>query len=138
MGGRSLLVLDTHCLVCMDQAVEWMGSSARRSADVAIGKGNLVISAISFWEVALLVRRGRLRLRQSLVGWRRDLLERGLVELPLGGSTCITAAELKQFYADPADRSIVATVQNVGATLLTADERILAWPGRLDRRDARL
>jgi PIN domain nuclease of toxin-antitoxin system len=122
----------------MDQAVERMGSSARRFADTAIAGGDLAIAAISFWEIALLVRKKRLRLRQSLGVWRGDLLERGVIELPLGGATCTAAAQLEHFHPDPADRLIVATAQQLGATLLTADEKILAWPGRLDRHDARV
>jgi PIN domain nuclease of toxin-antitoxin system len=122
----------------MDQAVERIGSSARHLADAAIVTGDLAISAISFWEIALLVRKERLRLSHSLDVWRRDLLEHGVIELPLGGATCIAAAQLEHFHADPADRLIVATVQELGATLVTADEKILAWPGRLDRRDARV
>ena len=138
MGCRSLILLDTHCLVWMDQAVERVGRSARHLADAAVATGDLAISAISFWAVALLVRKGRLRLRQSLAIWRRDLLARGVVELPLGGATCIAAARLENFHRDPADRLIVASAQELGATLLTADEKILAWPGRVDRRDARV
>jgi PIN domain nuclease of toxin-antitoxin system len=79
-----------------------------------------------------------LRLEQSLEVWRRDLLESGVIELPLGGGGCIAAAELEDFHADPADRLIVASAQQIGATLLTADKKILDWPGRLDRRDARV
>lgn len=115
-----------------------MGFTARHLADAAIVTGDLAISAISLWEIALLVRKERLRIGQPLVAWRRDLLQRGVIELPLGGATCIAAAQLKDFHADPADRLIVATVQELGATLLTADEKILRWPGRLDRRDARI
>lgn len=122
----------------MDQAVERMGSSARQLADAAIVTGDLAISAISLWEIALLARNERLRIRPSLGVWRRDLLRRGVIELPLGGAICIAAAELNDFHPDPADRLIVATVQELGATLLTADEKILAWSGRLDRRDARV
>jgi PIN domain nuclease of toxin-antitoxin system len=122
----------------MDQAVERMGASARQLADEAIAMSRLAVSAISFWEVALLVRKGRLRLEQSLGVWRRDLLGRGVIELPLGGATCIAAAQLGYFHADPADRFIVATARELGATLLTADDKILAWSGRLDRRDARV
>jgi hypothetical protein len=33
---------------------------------------------------------------------------------------------------------IAASAQEIGAMLLTADEKIPAWPGRLDRRDARI
>jgi PIN domain nuclease of toxin-antitoxin system len=61
-----------------------------------------------------------------------------MVQLPLGGRTCIAAAQLQGFHADPADRFMVATAQAVGARLITAEERILAWAGPLDRHDARL
>jgi PIN domain nuclease of toxin-antitoxin system len=55
-----------------------------------------------------------------------------------GGATCMAAAQLEHFHSDPADRLVVATVQEVGATLMTADEKILGWSGRLDRRNARI
>ncbi|MXY90542.1 MAG: type II toxin-antitoxin system VapC family toxin [Gammaproteobacteria bacterium] len=45
------------------------------------------------------------------------------------------AAVLHEFHPDPADWLIVATLFN-GHTLLTADERILGWPGELDRLNA--
>ena len=122
----------------MDQADPRMGRSARGLADAAIEVGELAVSVISFWEVALLLTLGRLRIREPATRWRHELLERGVVELPLGGGTCIAAAQLEQFHADPADRFMVATAQAVGARLVTADQRILAWPGPLDRQDARL
>jgi PIN domain nuclease of toxin-antitoxin system len=138
VGGESLILLDTHCLIWMDQADPRMGRSARGLADAAIKVGELAVSVISFWEIALLVTRGRLRVREPATRWRRELLERGMVELPIGGGTCIAAAQLQGFHADPADRFMVATAQAVGARLVTADERILAWTGQLDRHDARL
>ena len=122
----------------MDQAVERMGAQLASWPTKPIAMSRPAVSAISFWEVALLVRKGRLRLEQSLGVWRRDLLGRGVIELPLGGATCIAAAQLGYFHADPADRFIVATARELGATLLTADDKILAWSGRLDRRDARV
>jgi PIN domain nuclease of toxin-antitoxin system len=136
VGGQSLILLDTHCLIWMDQADTRMGRSARELADAAIEVAELAISVISFWEAALLVSRGRLRVREPVTSWRHELLERGIVELPLGGGTCIAAARLQGFHADPADRFIVATAQAIGATLITADQRILGWTGQLDRHDA--
>jgi PIN domain nuclease of toxin-antitoxin system len=133
-----LILLDTHCLVWMDQADTRMGRSARGLADAAIEVTELAVSVISFWEVALLVARGRLGVRRPIARWRHELLERGIVELPLGGGTCIAATQLEDFPADPADRFIVATTQALGATLVTADQRILAWAGPLERHDARL
>jgi len=122
----------------MDQADPRIGRSARGLADAAIEVGELAVLVISFWEVALLLTRGRLRIREPATRWRHELLERGVVELPLGGGTCVAAAQLEQFHADPADRFMVATAQAVGARLVTADRRILVWPGPLDRQDARL
>ncbi len=137
MGGRSLILLDTHCLIWLDQADASMGRSARSLADTAIEGGELVVSVISFWEVALLAAKGRMRVHGSVVRWRHGLLESGIVELPLGGGICIAAARLQDFHADPADRLIGATAQALGATLVTADHRILAWTGPLERHDAR-
>jgi PIN domain nuclease of toxin-antitoxin system len=114
-----------------------MGHAARALADAAIAAGDLGVSVISFWEVALLATKGRLRMTQPLAAWRRDLIKRGIVEIPLGGSAAIAAVQLQDFHADPADRLIVATAREIGATLVTADRRILSWSGRLDRRDAR-
>lgn len=138
MGGEPLILLDTHCLVWMDQADARMGRAARRVADAAIEAAELAVSVISFWEIALLVTKGRLRIGESVSRWRRDLLERGIVELPLAGEACLAAVQLQDFHADPADRFIVATARAVGGTLITADEKILVWPGALDRLDARL
>jgi PIN domain nuclease of toxin-antitoxin system len=131
-------LLDTHCLLWLDQAVERMSRRARRLVDGASQAGDLGVSAISFWEVAMLVAKQRLRISQPLALWRREWLQQGLVELPVTGAIGIDAALLADFHADPADRWIVATARELDATLLTADDRILAWPGRLDRQDARI
>ena len=48
------------------------------------------------------------------------------------------AVDIADFHADPADRIILATAVLNGLTLITADERILDWPGQLLRHDARL
>ena len=70
--------------------------------------------------------------------WRLDLLQSGLVEITLDGQVGIAAAHLEGFHSDPADHMIVASAIANGAALLTADQRILDWPGKLDRHDARL
>ena len=138
MGCKPLILLDTHCLLWLDQAVGRMSRRARRLVDAASAAGDLGVSAISFWEVAMLVAKQRLRMSRPLAVWRREWLQQGVVELPATGATGIAAAFLTDFHADPADRWIVATAREVDAILLTADDKILAWPGRLDRQDARV
>jgi len=86
----------------------------------------------------MLVAKQRLRMSRPLAVWRREWLQQGVVELPVTGAIGIAAAFLADFHAGPADRWIVATARELDAMLLTADDKILAWPGRLDRQDARV
>jgi PIN domain nuclease of toxin-antitoxin system len=106
-------------------------------ADAALARDALGVSAITFWETAMLHQRGRVELVQPVEAWRRALLDRGLREWPLTGEVGLAAAALPEFHADPADRFITATALHHGATLVTADDRLLAWSGLLRRHDAR-
>ena len=99
-------------------------------------EATLAASAFSFWEVAMLQEKGRIDLGQDVRSWRTRLLNDGLFEIPIDGDIAIRANELTDLHADPADRLIIATALG-GHTLLTADDRILSWSGRLGRRDAR-
>jgi PIN domain nuclease of toxin-antitoxin system len=98
----------------------------------------LAVSAISFWEVAMLRRKGRIGLNQPVDSWRTGLLEMGLTEIALDGEIAIAAAELAGLHNDPADRIIVAAASRAAATLVSADGRVLEWPGALRVHDARV
>jgi len=52
-------------------------------------------------------------------------------EWPVTGEVGIAATTLLDFHPDPADRFITATALLHGATLVTADDRILAWSGTM-------
>ena len=84
----------------------------------------------------MLREKGRIDLSRDVRAWRTRLLQDGLIEIPVDGDIAIRANELTDLHADPADRLIVATALG-GHTLVTADERILSWTGRLNRVDAR-
>jgi PIN domain nuclease of toxin-antitoxin system len=58
--------------------------------------------------------------------------------VPRLGEIGIAAAQLQDLHGDPADRIILATALHHRATLVTADQRLLAWTGPLERHDARL
>ena len=131
-----LILLDTHALIWLDQDDPSLGAEARKRADLAIQQGRLVVSAISFWETAMLVTKGRVTMALPTAAWRRDLLGLGLLEFPIDGDIGIVAAQL-DLHGDPADRLIVATAQIKGAALLTADQPLLQWDNALERFDAR-
>ena len=83
----------------------------------------------------MLRQKGRLDLLTDIGSWRMSLLRDGLIEIPIDGEIGIRANELADFHPDPADRLIVATAL-AGHRLVTADRRLLSWPGPLSRLDA--
>lgn len=132
-----MIVLDTHVLLWMVGNHPEIGPVARRSIEHDWAEGSVGVSAITFWEVALLCSRGRVELPGSVGAWRQDLLRAGLQEWPVDGEVALHAAELVDFHRDPADSFIAATAAARGATLVTADQAILDWPSRVSRLNAR-
>ena len=126
-----MILLDTHVLLWQEQGDRRLGLQSRRVVARALEEGQAAISSISFWEVGMRIQKGQLALRFDLDVWRRDLLEQGVYEIPVNGLIAARAGLLPDMHGDPADRLILATALE-GHQLITADERILTWPGKLD------
>ena len=78
----------------------------------------------------MLVARGRIVLSMDVEQWLNTvaLIER-VRFYPVDNEIAVKTTELPgEFHKDPADRMIVATARKLGATLITADEKILAYP----------
>ena len=131
-----MILLDTHVVVWVQMGDNRLGPQARGELVVALQEGNATVSAITFWEVGMRSQKGRLNLGRHLDAWREELLESGIVEIPVNGIIAARAGLLTEMHGDPADRIIVATALE-GHQLVTADDRILNWPGDLTRLDAR-
>ncbi len=127
--------VDTHALIWLWTGDDHLGHGVKRNIDSALQDGELAVSAMTFWEVAMLRGKDRLDFPEDVSAWRRELLGQGVLEIPVDGEIGIRANELADFHADPADRIIVATAMT-GHQLVTADRRILDWPGELRRLDA--
>jgi len=132
-----LIVLDTHVLVWLDAGTAELGEGTVGLIDREFAEDGVAVSAISFWEIAMLIAKGRIVIAKPLLRWREELLAAGLRELPVDGRLGIEAAELSDFHGDPADRFIVATALKLGCKLVTADRQILAWSGLVEALDAR-
>ena len=132
-----MILLDTHVLLWLDRDDAQLGHQARKTIAQAWERCQVAVSVISFWEAAMLNRRGRIHQGLPPERWRADWLEAGLLELPLEGGIALQAVELDAFHANPADRLIAASAIWHSATLLTVDQAILNWPGSLERLDGR-
>lgn len=132
------IVLDTNALIWAFEGDKALGSHAARLIEQAVIDGIAHVSAISFWELALKIRKRKFGLAMSIAEWRSQVLRLGVHEVPIDGTIGIDANELEDFHNDPADRLIVATALRLGASLETSDARLLAWKGPLGCIDARV
>jgi PIN domain nuclease of toxin-antitoxin system len=123
----SATLLDTHALIWWVDDPDRLSTRQRREINRAVRSGELWVSEITFWEVAALVERGRLRLALEIDAW----LEAAAAEpyVRRCGISPAIARELVQLTTtrawDPADRIIVATARVLRARLVTSDERII-------------
>ena len=131
-----MILLDTHVAIWIATNTPALGKKSRALAFAALAQDQLAVSAISFWEMALLIAKGRFKSLDSAAELREQILRGGATELPLTGDIALRAVELGNLPGDPADRFIVATAIVHGATLMTADERLLKWRHNLKRVDA--
>jgi PIN domain nuclease of toxin-antitoxin system len=132
-----MILLDTHTLLWMDRDDPALGPRSRDLIQAAWRDGNVSVCAISFWEAAMLLLRGRIQLSIPIEIWRYDLLQAGVREIPLDGEILLLATQLADLHRDPADRFIIAAALCLDATLVTADGKILQWSSPLPRMDAR-
>lgn len=126
-----MIVLDTHVLVW------WVAGSSLLSpvAGRAIAKeqknpGQILVSAITAWEIAMLVRKGRMELAMELDDWLAAVENMGAVRVvPVSLQVAVQSVRLPgEFHSDPADRMIVALAREVNAPLVTADNKMHAYP----------
>jgi PIN domain nuclease of toxin-antitoxin system len=138
MGCAQVILLDTHAAIWFMRDDPALGKKARAMAVAALEEEQLAISAISFWEMALLVTKRRLRTLKDPSEQRRLMISAGIRELALTGDVALRAAALENLHGDPADRFIAATAAVHEATLMTADERLLSWRSKVRRQNAEM
>jgi PIN domain nuclease of toxin-antitoxin system len=124
-GVEGVIVLDTHALVWMLEGKSLLGRRAAVLANRALAADRLWTSAVTFWELSLLIRRNRVRLDVSPDEFRLKVLSLGIQEAALSGDIAIAAARLGNVVKDPADCFIAATALAQHGKVITADARLL-------------
>jgi PIN domain nuclease of toxin-antitoxin system len=123
------VLLDTCACLWLTRG-DWMLQTSRRAIrEAQASRAGVYVSAITAWEVATLVGKGRYRLYVSPLVWFARLLGLAGVRLaPLTPEILIESALLPgEPPKDPADRMIVATARQHGLLLITRDRKLTAY-----------
>lgn len=121
------MVLDTHVWLWWVSNPERLSETSREAMEQAVNRGQpLYVSTISTWEVALLVKKERLRLSLPVAEWVRRSQALSILEfVPVTNSIALASVDL-EMHSDPADRIIVSTALQLGQTLVTKDDKLQA------------
>jgi PIN domain nuclease of toxin-antitoxin system len=123
------LLLDTHVLVWLLEDSARIAEPVHTQLQQAADEDRLLVSAITPWEIAMLVAKGRLRLAQDVEEWLNTALSLpGIHLVPLLPAISVASSRLPwEVHPDPADRILLASARHVDATLVTADRQLLAY-----------
>jgi PIN domain nuclease of toxin-antitoxin system len=124
-------LLDTHVWVWWVDGTTALSRAAQRAVDEAITTGDLGVSSISAWEVALLVKKRRLKLSMEVEDWVARSEALPFVQfVPIDNRIAVKSVMLPPpLHDDPADRIIAATALTLGGRLVTKDPRLLKMRG---------
>jgi len=124
-----VIVLDTHTLIWWATSDAALSKKARIEINRELDGGEIIVSAISAWEISMLVANQRLVLSMEVSAWLSTVAEIEAVRfLPVDVEIATKSVELPgEFHKDPADRIIVATARKLAAPLITKDEKIRAY-----------
>jgi PIN domain nuclease of toxin-antitoxin system len=131
------LLLDTHIALWLDSGDQRLRPSTGNLIDGCWqNDGTICPSAVTAWEIALLVDTGRIELDLPVEGWiARFLRHPGVEAAALGHRPASRSYQLHHFnHRDPADRLLIATAIELGCPLVTYDERILRFGDRHGRQ----
>ena len=121
------LLLDTHIVLWLSAGDERLRPATRALIEECWKEGGEIwVSAVSAWEIALLADRGHIELDLEPEAWLHRFLDRpGVAEARLNYRVAARAYQLPGFVGqDPADRLLISTAIDLDCPLVTYDRRI--------------
>src|SRR5258708_5083305 len=121
-------LLDTH--IWLWGSMQSHRLSSRVAKVLADSQNELWLSPISVWELTILCRKGRFRVRPDITTWvAQTFSDLQLTEAPLTVAVALAISSISFSHGDPADHFLAASAKVLDFTLLTPDPHLLAFPG---------
>ena len=117
------LLLDTHVLLWANERPEQLSRQAVEALENPSNR--LLVSSVSVAEIEIKRRLGKLSMEHSC----QTLVSRlDAAWLDLTAAHAMGLRALPMLHADPFDRLLMAQAISLGCPLVTADQKILAYP----------
>ena len=125
----NLVLIDTHVWVWLLNGDQKLSPKALKAIERSLSEEAVLLSAISPWEVAMLVSKGRLTLDRDVGEWVQTATSIPGVRIePISPEIAVASTRLPgELHPDPADRLIAATARHLGAVLITDDQKLLDY-----------
>lgn len=122
------MLLDTHVWRWVIEGTPDLAHATLRRIDQSAGRGELFVSVISAWEIAMLEAKGRVAFDIPCLEWVREALAAPIRLAWLSPEIAVESTRLPPpMQRDPADRILIATARLEGLSVLTRDRRILDY-----------
>ena len=120
---KKAYLFDTHALVFWSNK-ESVSEEFITFFDNQVQKGHLCVSSISFWEIALLVKKGRMSM-SDVHAWKNEILSNTNIRLiDPSASEMINSTLLPDYHKDPFDRLLIAQANLNSLLIVTKDRNI--------------
>ncbi len=124
---RERYLLDTHALVFWSMK-QFLSEDFIDFIDRQANVGNVLVSSVSFWEVALLSKRKMITIH-DIREWKTGLMEKARITLiDPDASEMIESANLPDFHDDLFDRLLIIQAFRNKAALVTKDPVFEEYP----------
>ena len=99
-------------------------SDKQAELDRRVEAGDLWVSSVCFWEVALLVRKSRICI-DDMATWKDQVcLGSGITVVDPSADDMISSTQLPEIHRDPFDRLLVAQAQRRQSGLISRDRLV--------------
>ena len=120
---KDTYLFDTHALLFWNTRIA-VSEEFVKFFDKQERQGNILVSSISFWEIALLVKKGNVEI-SDIHNWKNEILNNTNIRLiDPTASEMIDSTLLPDYHRDPFDRLLIAQANHHGTLFVTKDVKI--------------
>ena len=122
-----MIVLDTHVWIWFISNPEYLSKRAEKAVNVAATDKRILISSISAWELALLVKKERLKLTLEVTDWIAKSESLPFIQfVPVTNSIALKSVNLPlPLHLEPEDCIIIETASSEGELVINKNKKLL-------------